>query len=125
MLQVAYFAPLFPGNNKKRMKVFVIVHEVKLDAPRHTRSFETIYVKCCFSSHRVFSHGGGVRAQFKIQSWSYNYLRGPGLFLDILTILSLPRSVVLNLFYISYPLLSNKIIRFIPNTLNGSLFLKI
>ena len=34
-------------------------------------------------------------------------------------------SVVLNLFYISYPLLSSKIHRFTPNTLGGAHFLKI
>jgi len=33
--------------------------------------------------------------------------------------------VVLNLFYISYPLLLNKIVRFTPNTLNDAYFLKI
>jgi len=35
------------------------------------------------------------------------------------------KTVVLNLFYISSPLLSNKISTFTPNTFNGAHFLKI
>jgi len=36
-----------------------------------------------------------------------------------------PMPVVLELFYISYPLSSNKITRFTPKTLNGAHFLKL
>jgi len=104
---------LFPGNCCQEPPSYAKEHElhrtlefVKIANGEkkvgvHRRGYESMQIRPW-----VADNSGGYGGVFKDNSGGYG-------------------EVLLNLFYISYPLLSNKITRFTPNTLSGAHFLKI